>query len=61
MKCSRCEKQATLHITEVLSRDALEELHLCEGCAQQHLYEPPTPPVSSPSRTSEKAGLAHFR
>jgi uncharacterized protein len=54
MQCIRCEKQATLHITDVLYQDALEELHLCEDCAERHLYEPPTPAVASPSRTPEK-------
>jgi len=40
MKCQRCPKQATLHITEVLGDDRFEEVHLCEDCAQKYLYEP---------------------
>jgi protein arginine kinase activator len=40
MKCQKCTKAATLHITEVLSDDQFEELHLCEECAQKYLYEP---------------------
>ena len=40
MKCQRCIKQATLHITEVLGEAQYEELHLCEECAQKYLYEP---------------------
>jgi protein arginine kinase activator len=40
MKCQRCNKAATLHITEVLGEDQFEELHLCEECAQKYLYEP---------------------
>ena len=40
MKCQRCPKQATLHITEVLGDDKFEELHLCEDCAKKYLYEP---------------------
>ncbi|OWK35986.1 UvrB/UvrC motif-containing protein [Fimbriiglobus ruber] len=40
MKCQRCPKQATLHITEVLTGDQFEELHLCEDCAKKYLYEP---------------------
>jgi protein arginine kinase activator len=40
MKCQKCPKAATLHITEVLSEDQFEELHLCEECAQKYLYEP---------------------
>jgi len=30
-----------LHITEVLSDEQFEELHLCEECANKYLYEPP--------------------
>jgi protein arginine kinase activator len=40
MKCQKCTKQATLHITEVVSEEQFEELHLCEECANKHLYEP---------------------
>src|SRR5262249_3669793 len=40
MKCQKCTKAATLHITEVISDDQFEELHLCEECAQKYLYEP---------------------
>lgn len=40
MKCQRCPKQATLHITEVLGEERFEEVHLCEECAKKYLYEP---------------------
>jgi protein arginine kinase activator len=40
MKCQRCPKQATLHITEVLGDERFEEAHLCEDCAKKYLYEP---------------------
>jgi protein arginine kinase activator len=40
MKCQRCPKQATLHITEVLGDERFEEVHLCEECAKKYLYEP---------------------
>lgn len=40
MKCQKCTKAATLHITEVLGDDQYDELHLCEECAQKYLYEP---------------------
>src|SRR4029077_7543775 len=40
MKCQKCQNQATLHITEILSDDQFEELHLCEQCANKYLYEP---------------------
>ena len=40
MKCQKCTKAATLHITEIVSEDQIEEMHLCEECAQKYLYEP---------------------
>src|SRR5439155_22898696 len=40
MKCQKCHNPATLHITEVVSDDQFEELHLCEECANKYLYEP---------------------
>lgn len=36
MKCHRCAKVATLHITEIV-KGAAQELHLCEECAQEYL------------------------
>lgn len=36
MKCHRCPKLATLHITEIVKGEA-RELHLCEECAKQYL------------------------
>lgn len=41
MKCQKCNKPATMHITEVLGEEQFEEHHLCEDCAQKYLYEPP--------------------
>ncbi len=40
MKCQKCPKQATLHITEVVGEDQFEDLHLCEDCASEYLYKP---------------------
>ena len=40
MKCQKCTKAATMHITELLAEEQFEELHLCEDCAQKYLYEP---------------------
>ena len=42
MKCQKCTKAATLHITEVVTDEQFEELHLCEECANKYLYEPPS-------------------
>jgi protein arginine kinase activator len=38
MKCQRCEKPATFHITELASGQH-QELHLCEGCAREYLSQ----------------------
>ncbi len=53
MKCQKCPKPATLHITEILSEEQIEELHLCEECAHKYLYEPQAKPASS------KPAVAH--
>ncbi len=39
MKCYRCSKHATLHITEII-KSVPHELHLCEDCAQQYQKNP---------------------
>jgi protein arginine kinase activator len=69
MKCQKCPKAATLHITEIVSEDQVEELHLCEECAHRYLYEPQQskstaikqgPPSSSHGEeTDEPAVLNH--
>jgi len=51
MKCQRCEKPATFHITE-LSGDAPQEVHLCEGCAREYLSS------ETPETSSEVSQLA---
>ena len=55
-KCQRCTKQATLHITEVLSKAQYEEHHFCEECAKKHLY---SSPASSGTAHAEEPGLKH--
>ena len=42
MKCQKCDKPATFHITEITD-DGVQELHLCEGHARGYLShsEPP--------------------
>ncbi len=39
LRCQRCPKPATLHITEILDEDKVEELHMCEDCAQRFLAD----------------------
>ena len=41
MKCQKCSKAATLHITEVLAEEQFDELHLCQECAEKYLYHQP--------------------
>ncbi|QDS99730.1 UvrB/UvrC motif-containing protein [Adhaeretor mobilis] len=36
MKCQRCERPATFHITDLVDGEP-NELHLCEECAQTYL------------------------
>lgn len=46
IKCQRCSKPATIHITEIVDGSPVE-FHLCEEHAQQQLSseEPVTPPT----------------
>jgi protein arginine kinase activator len=55
MKCQRCPKQATLHITEVLGEDRYEEVHLCEDCAKKYLVEPQKKAAAAKSAAHEEA------
>src|SRR5437588_721123 len=54
MKCQKCPNAATLHITEIVSEDHVEELHLCEVCANKYLYEPQ--PKGGGAKPSPSAG-----
>ncbi len=42
MKCQKCEKPATFHITD-LTGDELLALHLCPDCAKHYLQTDETP------------------
>lgn len=54
MKCQRCPKQATYHITEVYGDDKFDELHVCEDCAKKYFNEPqPTGKKSGPGKAAE--------
>src|SRR5271170_1515932 len=56
MKCNKCPKAATLHITEVLPDDQFEELHLCEECAHKYLYEPQQKGGAKASEAGQEEG-----
>ncbi|MFO0878263.1 MAG: UvrB/UvrC motif-containing protein [Gemmataceae bacterium] len=49
MKCQKCPNAATLHITEIVSEDKVDELHLCEVCAHKYLSEPQAKSSSKPA------------
>ncbi len=48
MKCQRCEKPATFHITE-LTGGKPKEIHLCEEHAREYLSQPGSEPSSAGS------------
>jgi len=48
MKCQRCDKTATIHITEITGGVA-EEVHLCETHAREYLSQGPQPPATPAS------------
>jgi protein arginine kinase activator len=54
-KCKRCSKPATLHITEIRS-GAVQELHLCENCAQQYLNQEQDPNGEPNEEAGSKEG-----
>ncbi|MBL8864897.1 MAG: UvrB/UvrC motif-containing protein [Planctomycetia bacterium] len=65
MKCQRCPKPATFHITEVFGHAKYRDFHLCEECAQRHLANPDaslkaaqtaTPPLPDADLTDEFGG-----
>ena len=40
LKCQKCTKPATFHITEVVGEEQFEELHLCDECYLKFYQEP---------------------
>ena len=52
MKCQRCSRPATYHITDVEGRK-FQEFHLCDDCASKHLA--PTPEPDDPFPISKLA------
>lgn len=49
MKCQKCAKPATFHITDIVSKGKHEEFHFCDEHARQHLAPaeeaPEAPPI----------------
>jgi protein arginine kinase activator len=65
LKCHKCTKPATYHITEVVSEDQYEELHLCEECYHKFFYEPQQAAAGqkggTPAEESEEATILNQR
>jgi protein arginine kinase activator len=38
-QCQRCQKPASLHITELESVGKFEDLHFCEECGRKYIFE----------------------
>src|ERR1700753_2369390 len=53
MKCQRCPKPATFHITDI-ERGKPKEFHFCDEHARQHL----SPSTESPGEKAEMSSLA---
>ncbi len=43
MKCQKCEKPATFHITDLTGENEVLALHLCPDCAKDYLEHSPDP------------------
>jgi protein arginine kinase activator len=54
MKCQKCDRQATFHITDLIDGEP-NELHLCEECAQAFLQ--PSSPQEGAEMLPAMAGL----
>src|SRR5207237_3343231 len=61
LKCQKCPKPATYHITEVVSEEQYEELHLCEECYQKFFYEPQQQAAGQKGGLGEPAESAEAR
>jgi protein arginine kinase activator len=50
MKCQKCAKPATFHITDIVSKGKFRDFHFCDEHARQHLAPPEesseNPPIS---------------
>ena len=53
MKCQKCIKAASLHITEMLEPVGFEELHLCEDCAKKFFNSQDKKSLSKVTATDE--------
>ena len=63
MKCQRCMKQSTYHITEIHGSEQSDDVHLCEDCAKKYLSEPqlagPSPGPKATAKTTPAVPSDH--
>lgn len=57
MKCQRCTKVVTLHITEVDEDGDYEEFHLCEDCGTAYLHQNPLKTHNNSHLSSTSPGV----
>lgn len=48
MKCQKCAKPATFHITDIIEKGKHQEFHFCDEHARQHLTPPEETVETSP-------------
>ena len=63
MRCQKCAKPATFHITDIVEKGKHREFHFCDEHARQHLAPPDEtsePPISELAKKLivERAGAA---
>ena len=66
MKCQKCAKPATFHITDIVEKGKHREFHFCDEHARQHLAPPDEtsePPISELAKKlivgADGTGSAH--
>jgi protein arginine kinase activator len=48
MKCQKCAKPATFHITDIVAKGKFRDFHFCDEHARQHLAPPEESPDNPP-------------
>jgi protein arginine kinase activator len=61
IKCQRCPKVATFHITEIVAEDRIEDVHLCEDCFKKAgPIDTASPKAAIPSADAESEDIAEI-
>jgi protein arginine kinase activator len=64
MKCQKCAKPATFHITDIVEKGKHREFHFCDEHARQHLAPPDEssePPISELAKKLIVSGAGALR